>query len=173
MRLGIRWAVGPRSSLLCSTLLLALLTLFCAGTRWGRSYVELAAKSVDAWRNGRQLPLERREVAIYDGTYPVLLYLREVTPPDAVILMPPRQFVIDRYRRGTEIPLLASPSSAYNFIHPRVPVHWGDPSPEKDRLTHVLVWEHWGLDLIDPGAAPTEENRVAIHPWPAGRRAPW
>jgi hypothetical protein len=156
-----------------SAALLLALTLFCAFTRWGGSYVTFAAKSWGAWENGRRLPLARRELVIYDKTFPVLLHIDEVTPPDAVVLMPPRQFVIDRFNRKGEIPLLASPSSAYNFIYPRVPVHYGDPSPWKDRITHVLIWEHWGLDLVAPGEPPTEENRFGLVPWPSGRKAPW
>jgi hypothetical protein len=156
-----------------SAVLLLALALFCAVTRWGESYVTFAAKSWGAWVSGRQLPLARRALVIYDKTYPVLLYLDEVAPPDAVILFPPRQFVIDQLNRKGEIPLLASPSSAYNFIYPRVPVHYGDPSPWKERITHVLIWEHWGLDLVAPGEKPTEENRVRLVPWPSGRKAPW
>lgn len=162
-----------RASLYGSLLALLLLALFCLGTSWGRSYLNFASRSWGALQSAPRLPLARRQSAIYDATYPVLLYLREVTPPDAVILMPPRQFVIDRFNRKGEIPLLASPSSAYNFIYPRVPVHHGDPSPAKNRLTHVLVWEHWGLDRVDSTAVPTAENRVRIYPWPAGREAPW
>jgi len=162
-----------RSPILGSLVLVALLVLFCIGTVWGRSYLNFASRSWGAWKAGRLLSLERRQSVIYDPTYPVLLYLREVTPPDAVILMPPRQYVIDRYNRKGEIPLLGSPSSVYNFIYPRVPVHYGDPSPEKDRLTHVLIWEHWGLDRVDSAAAPSLENAVKLYPWPAGRKAPW
>jgi hypothetical protein len=161
------------ASLWRSIALLLILALFCAVTRWGRSYVAFAVKSWGAWQSGHQLPLARREMVIYDKTFPVLLYLDQAAPADAVILMPPRQFVIDRYNRKNEIPLLASPSSAYNFIYPRVPVHYGDPSPCKDRLTHILIWEHWGLDIVAPGTPETEENRVELLPWPAGRKAPW
>ena len=42
---------------------------------------------------------------LYDQTYPVLVYLRENTPPDAVILMPPEKY-IDEKTPG-DIPLLA------------------------------------------------------------------
>lgn len=173
MRRRTSWRAESRASLYGSLLALLLLVLFCVGTRWGGSYLNFARRSWGAAQSGPRLPLARRQAAIYDATYPVLLYLREATPPDAVILMPPRQVVIDRFNRPAEIPLLASPSSAYNFIYPRVPVHYGDPSPVKDRLTHILVWEHWGLERIDPGATPTEENRVRVYPWPAGQEAPW
>ena len=106
---------------------------------------------------------------LYDETYPVLVYLRENTPPDAVILLPPEK-LIDEKTPG-DIPLLASPSSVYNFIYPRVPVHWGDPSPWKDRVNYVLVWKQWGRDLVPE--APADTSEIALYPWPPGRRLSW
>ncbi|MEZ4655354.1 MAG: hypothetical protein R3E12_17625 [Candidatus Eisenbacteria bacterium] len=55
------------------------------------------------------------------------------------------------------IPLLASPSSAYSFLYPRVPVHFGDDSPRKDDLTYVLVWKGWGrrTSVYRPATATT------------------
>ena len=82
-------ASRSRSARTCSALAIALLVLFCLGTRWGQSYITLAAKSWGAWKSGRQLTIERRRAVIYDGTYAALLYIREMTPPDAVILLPP------------------------------------------------------------------------------------
>ncbi len=161
----------PGSLPLGSAVALLLLLLFFLGTRWGESYVNLASKTWHAWRNGVRVAPERRRLAVYDATYPVLLYARELSPPDATILLPPRQYVID-HSQG-RIPILASPSSAYSFLYPRVPVHFGDPSPWKTHLTHVLIWEHWGLDLLGSGPAPGEENRYGLRPWPAGRGVPW
>jgi hypothetical protein len=58
-------------------------------------------------------------------------------------------------------------------IYPRIPVHWGDPSPYKDRLTHILIWKHWGLSLVSPGEPRTDENRIEVRPLPPFRKAPW
>ena len=168
--------VRPRRPLAGSAVLLLLLGLFCATTHWGRNYPLFAQRTWIVWSSGRALPVERRREMTYDSTYPVLMYIKESTPPDAVILLPPQTFITGQVSgdpNSGEIPLLASPSSVYNFIYPRVPVHWGDPSPWKDRINYVLVWHHWGLDLVDPHAAPTEDNDIAIYPWPAGKRLSW
>jgi len=164
---------GKTGPMLHSLGLLLLLTLFCLATHWGSSWVTLAGKTWGVWMSGHQLSYADRQLAIYDRSYPALVHLRDATPPDAVILLPPRQYVIDRYANTGEIPLLASPSSVYSFIYPRVPVHFGDPSPYKDRLTHILVWGSWGLDLIGMREQEVADDRMSLHPWPAGRSAPW
>ena len=167
------WSGAPPAA---SLILLVLVGVFCATTHWGRNYPIFARKSWITWSEGRALPLEQRRQMLYDQTYPVLVYMRDNTPPDAVILLPPQTFIEEKLAdpaRPGDVPLLASPSSVYNFIYPRVPVHWGDPSPYKNRVTWVLVWEHWGLDLVDPGAPRTADNEIALYPWPQGRSPSW
>jgi hypothetical protein len=154
-----------------TAILLAAVLLFCITTHWGRNYSTFARKTWIVWTEGRALTGEERRRMLYDETYPGLVYLRENTPPDAVILLPPEK-LIDEKTPG-DIPLLASPSSVYNFIYPRVPVHWGDPSPFKDEVNYLLVWKGWGLDLIPPGEAPPKEGEIALYPWPPGRRLSW
>jgi len=146
---------------LWSGLLILLLVLFVTGTRWGRGFTTIAGRTWIVWSHGSQMPFEARSAAAYEPTYMTLLFIRDSTPPDAVILLPPSGYIIET--SGRDVALLASPSSAYSFIYPRVPVHWGDDkAPMADDVTHVLVWEHWGLNLIDPDAALTEDNRIAI-----------
>ncbi len=153
-----------------SLVLLALVVLFCAVTDWGRTYPKFASRTWQALVRTRGVPRADRLVRLYDDTYPVLLYMRFL-PEDAVVLVPPVAFV--RRMRNNEIPLLASPTSTYSFIYPRVPVHFDQPSPFRDRIDHLLVWEHWGLDWVDPEAPHTEQNRVGLYPWPADREVPW
>ena len=170
---GGAWLRSPWAA---SFALLALLGLFCVFTQWGRNYFVFARRSALVWSTGRSLSLEARQSRAYDETYPVLLYLRENLPPDAVVLLPPESFIIGKVTgdpNSGNIPLLSSPSSVYNFIYPRVPVHWGDPSPYKDKITWVLVWEGWGLDLIDPASPRPREHECAVYPWPAGKKAGW
>jgi len=162
-----------REPLLGSLVLLLLLAAFCAATESGRSWVALSVKTWNAWVTGRRLSLADRRLAVYDKTYPMLLWLRDAAPQDAVLLLPPRQFLIEQLDGKDQIPLLASPSSAYSFLYPRVPVHFGDASPWKERLTHVLVWDPWGLDLIAPEERPAGDARIKLCHWPAGRPAPW
>jgi hypothetical protein len=151
----------PRS-ILHSLVLLAVVAAFCAFTQWGRTYVDFAVKTWRTVKLVQKMPMQRRWFLRYDETYPVLLYIRDKTPPGSVILMPPRQFIVDAFHG--EIPLLASDGSAYSFIYPRIPVHYGDDSPSKDKATQLLVWNHWGLDQIAPGTPHTEENRIALYP---------
>lgn len=156
------------SSVLASLGLIILLVIGCLGSSLGESYRTLVGKAYLSVKNGfrERLPTQ----LFYDETYLVLQYIVDQTPEDAVILLPPRQFIIDHYHDGS-IPLLASPSTAFSFIHPRVPVHFGDDSPRKDDITHLLVWEHWALDRL--GETPDETNRVGIYEWPHGQKAPW
>lgn len=160
-----------RESLLASAVLLLVLAVFCAGTRWGRTYPTFVKRTSILLRSAPSLAPESRRVQLYDSTYPVILYLRDNTPEDAVILLPPGTFVDER--TPGDIPLLASDTSVYSFIYPRIPVHWGEPSPSKDRIDHILVWEHWGLELASPGEPRSAENRVQLYPWPAGEKLRW
>lgn len=155
-----------------SLLLLALLALFCATTRWGGRYVDLVSRSYHALRIASARSVDERKRDLLDETYPLLLYIREFTPPDAVILFPPHETIVEHFG-GDYSRLITNATSAYSVIYPRIPVHFGDPSPLRDRLTHVFVWEHAGLDLVQPGAAKTEENRFGVFPLPAGARVTW
>jgi hypothetical protein len=157
-----------RSPAFASLVLIVLLVIGCLGTRVGYSYLTLVGKAYQSAKNGFQERLPTH--LFYDETYMVLRYIVDQTPEDAVILLPPRQFIIDKYHDGS-IPLLASPSTAYSFIHPRVPVHFGDVSPRKDDITHLLVWEHWALDRM--GLTPDESNGIGVYEWPEGQKAPW
>jgi hypothetical protein len=161
---------SARRAFLSSLLLAGFLVLFCSTTRWGRTYPTFARKTWILLETGNSLSAENRRIQSYDETYPVLLYIRDTTPEDAVILFPPGKY-IDQRTPG-DIPLLASATSAYSFIYPRVPVMWGDASPCRNRINFILVWDHWGLDLVQPGAVRTEENRIAVLPWP-GRPPSW
>jgi hypothetical protein len=161
-----RGSWGPRGA---SLLLLLLVVLFCGLTRWGRTYPTFARKTYVTWAAGHRLTAEQRRLQSYDETYPALLYVAENTPPDAVVLFAPGKLL---GATPDQSPVMASASSAYNFIYPRVPVHWGDPAPLRDRVDYILVYNHWGLDLADPGATPTDENRVMLYPWPRGKKLP-
>jgi hypothetical protein len=161
---------SARRPLLYSLILLAVLVVFCAATRWGRTYPTFAHKTWILLRSAGSVSAEDRRVQAYDETYPVLLYIKDTTPPETVMLFPPGK-LIDEQTPG-DIPLLASATSIYSFIYPRVPVMWGDSSPWRERIDHILVWNHWGLDLVQPGAPKTEENNITIFPW-KGRPPSW
>jgi len=160
--------VGPWFA---SLVLLLVLIAFCAFTRWGGTYARFASGSWGAWRMSRGMSAEARRLALYDDTYPLLLYLRDYLPEDAKVLLPPIDYIRGFY--GREIPLFASATSTYSFIYPRVPVHHGRPSPFMKQITHLLVWEHWGLDYIAPGEPRTQENRIMLHDWPPGLEVSW
>jgi hypothetical protein len=151
-------------------ILIGLVILFCLTTRWGGRYVDLAVRSYHAVRIASARTVEQRRLDLLDATYPLLLYLREFTPPDAVILFPPRFFIVDHFG-GDYSRLITSATSAYSVIYPRVPVHAGDDTPLKASPTHVFVWEHWGLELGQPGAQPTAENRYGVFPLPPSQGA--
>lgn len=134
-------------------------------TDLGKTLTTFVSKALGAWNAGRAMTLEQRKLSLYHETYQVLLYARGCSPPDAVILLPPRDFVI---QKAGHICLLASPSSSYSFLYPRIPIHYGDHAPRENEITHLLVWEHWGLDYVQPRQTPNEGNRVALFELPEG-----
>ncbi|MCA9726805.1 MAG: hypothetical protein KC729_03915 [Candidatus Eisenbacteria bacterium] len=168
MRESARIGRATGSPFVASFVLIAVLAVLLWGTAGGRSYTALMRNAYLSLTRG--LWTERPAHLFYDETYWVLRYIVDNTPPDAVVLLPPRQFIIDRFDDGM-IPLLASPSSAYSFLYPRVPVHFGDDSPRKDDLTYVLVWKGWGRENL--GLPPGNGDDVELYPWPQGARAPW
>jgi hypothetical protein len=145
-----------------------LLAAFLFMTRLGEIFRERTTKNWLAFKLGRQLTYEQRRRSHLDDTFRALLEIKERTPPDAVILFPPRALL----REGDVIPLAATASAAYSFIYPRVPVHWGDDAPYKDRVTHVFVHEHWPLAEFWPHVPRTETNRFGVIPWPGDREIP-
>ena len=162
-------ARSAREAWLASALLLLLFAAFCLTPNWGRILPEAWRQTGEIWREGTKHTAAARRAIFYDETYPVLWYLRENTPPDAVILLPPTKFmkdqVMSRRPPGEDLtPLLGLASSAYSFLYPRVPVHFGEAAPLLDRANYLLVWDHWGLDRIDTSLPKTEENRVRLFP---------
>ena len=160
-----------RRPLLASSVLITALVLFCIFTHWGDTYTEFAINAWKALKVSRAYPMERRREALYGDTYDLLRSLRDATPPDAVILLPPIGFIMEKH--GGQIPVMGSPSSAYSIIYPRVPVHYGSASPCKDKITHMLVWEHWGLHFMNPPPEPTEQNRIQLMPVLKGGGLQW
>lgn len=161
-----------RGAPLASLILLTLVVLFCASTRWGRMYPRFAANSWKVWSNGHRMTAAERRLLFYDKTYPVLLEVRRSTPPEAVVLLPPHDFVKSRFALGRPpgddmVPLLGSSSSAYGVLYPRVPVMFDEASPWRQRVTNLLVWDWWGLELVDPSLVHTEANRVQLFEAPA------
>ncbi len=154
-----------------SAALVVLLLVFCSTTHWGRTYPEFAENAWKAWQVSRVTSMERRREALYGDTYDLLRSLCDATPPDAVILLPPTAFIIEKH--DGQIPLLGSPSSVYGVIYPRVPVHHGSASPRKTDLTHLLIWEHWGLEYLTPSPDPGAENRVQLVPILKGDGLQW
>lgn len=156
---------GAREAWLFSGLLLLLFAAFCLTPNWGRILPEAWRQTGQILHDGTEMTAAERRALFYDETYPVLWYLRENTPADAVILLPPSRFmkeqVMSRRPPGEDLtPLLGLASSAYSFLYPRVPVNFGEPARLQDRATHLLVWDHWGLDRIDASQPRTEENRI-------------
>jgi hypothetical protein len=168
IRSGTPRNAGPAHA---SAILIAVLIVFCAFTRWGGTYPRFASGSWGAVRLSRGMSIEARRLALYDDTFPLLLYLREYLPEDAKVLLPPIDFI--RRMHGGDIPLFAGAASTYSFIYPRVPVHYGRPSPFMKQLTHLLVWEHWGLEYVAPGEPQTEGNRIMLYDWPEGLQVSW
>jgi len=143
--------------------------LFLFGTRPGAALRNITLRSWVAQKTGRELTLEQRRGLLMDQSYFLLLEINKRTPENAVILLPPRELL----RSGKEqIPLAASASATYTFIYPRVPVHYGEKAPYRDRVTHVLNYDHWALVTFWPNIPLTEENRFGILPWPGGRSIP-
>jgi hypothetical protein len=143
-------------------LALAVLLAFLYATHWGETLRDMSWRSWVAYKTGRQLSLERRRALLLDDTYPVLLEVNKRTPPDAVILFPPKEL----FRKNRDfIPLTAMASSTYSFIYPRVPVHYGDGAPYRDRVTHVLNYNHWALRQFWPDVQRTDANRYGVLPW--------
>src|SRR5512146_902506 len=92
-----------------SVALLAILAVFCRVTTLGRNFPELTRQSLMVWSVWRPMDPEERRLRALDETYPVVAYLRDTAPADAVILLPPRQLVVES--SDLEIPVLASASA--------------------------------------------------------------
>jgi hypothetical protein len=139
-------------------------------------YPKFVANTWRVWSNGHALNAAARRLLFYDETYPILLFLRKNTPPGAVVILPPRAFVksqvASRRAPGEDlVPLLGTSSSAYGVLYPRIPVMFDDASPWKEKATHLLVWDWWGLDLVDSSIPRTEANRLRLFEAPSGTGA--
>jgi hypothetical protein len=153
---------GSHNLLLRSLLSLGLVAFLLWGTQWGTSLRQALQKSWISFTVGRHMSAQQKRLGVFDSTYRFLLRIRKYTPPDAVILLPPRSFIRGQ---SAHIPLLASASASYSFIYPRVPVHYGEGAPWRRHVTHVLNYRNWALRTFWPEAASRTDLDGAILRW--------
>lgn len=154
-----------RDRILSSLTAVLILGAFLFGTHWGHVVRDMVYRSRVAFATGRQLTFERRQQLLLDPTFAILVEVVRETPPDAVVLFPPRQVI--QGELGF-IPVAATASSAYSFIYPRIPVFYGTSAPNRDRVTHAVNYDHWVYKTFVPKAPRTEQNRHGIVRWPGG-----
>jgi len=149
---------------------LVVLAVFVFGTHLGYIFRDMTRSSWVALRTGPGLTFEQRRGLLLDQSYAILVDINRRTPPDAVILFPPKA----RFQ-GDDVsftPVASTASSAYNYIYPRIPVLYGVGAPNRDRITYVVNYDHWAYETFWPDVPRTPENRFGIVPWPGGIEVP-
>jgi len=99
--------------------------------------------------SGQMKPLTREDKLGYKvGVYPLIKYLNENTPKDAVILLPPGDSLLSNTSKWN---FVYDPEWMEYFIYPRLCLTTGRESEHPDlekRITHVLIVAGRGYDKL-------------------------
>ena len=99
--------------------------------------------------SGQMKPLTREDKLGYKvGVYPLLKYVNENTPKDAVILLPPGDSLLSNTSKWN---FIYDPEWVEYFIYPRLCVSNGRENEHPDlakRVTHVLIVEGRGYEKL-------------------------
>ena len=117
---------------------------------------DVAAKSLEQINeinakveSGQIKPLTREDKLGYKvGVYPLIKYLIESTPKDAVILLPPGDSVLSNTSKWN---FVYDPEWMEYFIYPRLCLTTGRENEHPDlakRITHVLIVQGRGYDKL-------------------------
>lgn len=101
----------------------------------------------------RNLDNDNKLLSKFGADYAALKYLRDHTPDNAVILIPPRHILLDslsayNFMRGHGG--IKHRNWSLYFVYPRKLVYFEeqDKSPFTAQITHVMVLNGWGKDLV-------------------------
>ena len=99
--------------------------------------------------SGQMKPLTREDKLGYKvGVYPLIKYLNENTPKDAVILLPPGDSLLSNTSKWN---FVYDPEWMEYFIYPRLCLATGREDEHPDlakRITHVLIVQGRGYDKL-------------------------
>lgn len=115
--------------------------------------------------NGQMKALTREDKLGYKvGVYPLIRYLNETTPKDAVILLPPGDSLLSNTSKWN---FVYDPEWMEYFIYPRLCVATGRESEHPDlakRVTHVLIVQGRGYDKLKYDVPVDQRPSEAVLP---------
>jgi len=133
---------------------------------------DVAGKSVEQIKNiqakvegGQMKPLTREDKLGYKvGVYPLIKYLNENTPKDAVILLPPGDSLLSNTSKWNYV---YDPEWMEYFIYPRLCLATGRENEHPDlakRITHVLIVQGRGYDKLKYEVPADQRPSEAVLP---------
>jgi hypothetical protein len=144
--------------------------------RYTRGYYwvthDVAGKSVEQIKeieakveSGQMKPLTREDKMAYKvGVYPLIKYLNENTPKDAVILLPPGDSLLSNTSKWNYV---YDPEWMEYFIYPRLCLATGRENEHPDlakRVTHVLIVQGRGYDKLKYDVPVDQRPSEAVLP---------
>ncbi len=115
--------------------------------------------------SGQMKPLTREDKLAYKvGVYPLIKYLNENTPKDAVILLPPGDSLLSNTSKWN---FVYDPEWMEYFIYPRLCLATGRESEHGDlakRITHVLIVQGRGYDKLKYDVPVEQRASEAVLP---------
>lgn len=121
-----------------------------SGYKW--VWYDLIGENLKFIQRNRHLNMDQRYQAKLGVDAAVLAYIRQNTPADAVILLPPGQVLLAdsasvQFMKG--VGGIKYRNWALNFLYPRkvVMAEERENSPWKSDITHVMLMDGWGNDF--------------------------
>ncbi len=118
------------------------------------------------------MKIDQKYAAKLGADYQFINYIKQNTPEDAIILMPPRDvFMKSDLNKNSSWGVKSKTWSTY-FLYPRIVIREEDCGnyPQLcDSISHVMVLESWGIDKLNYKVPPQKYGILPINS-PGGQK---
>lgn len=157
-------------------LLIVFFSLFFSLKKYNPGYAfvfnDLVKKNMEIMDKYKNLTYEEKMEAKLGFNYKFLNYIKQNTPEDAVIIMPPDSIFYPKGKKSNFTDFMGTSGYSSYFVYPRKLVYEGQPKTAAlyAKATHVAIVNFWGYEKLAYTVAQKEQFSVLpLKSKPAGK----